>query len=239
MSREFEDPRKTDLRLRAEAAIEAAGHDLIPNPVPIDYPEGTNLQGRIKGDIQSVDGAGHTHVFYARPDAQRALPQWLHSTALAAHSLDSVSVHIVTDAAAPELESGARSCGAGWLVVTEDVTLEVRLEPGPPDVGAQRDVVVARIRELRRRLESKTHLNLNANQRRFTEVTDITSGMPFERRESYLKGLEETDRLWREWSDHLSNELDAANVSLDENALDLIERAINAGPAFTDLGDEE
>lgn len=230
MSHEFEDPRKKELRVRAEAAIEAAGHELLAAPVPIDYPDGTSLKGRIRGDIQSLDGAGIRHVYFVRPDSERPLPEWIRSTVLASHSLDGVVVHVVVDSVSEIIEDGARSCGAGLLVATEDVTLEQRLEPTEPDPDAARAAIIDRAKDLRRRLSSKTNLNLTANQQRFSEVKQLTDGMPSSTRDKYVDGIEQTDRMWRQWSERLSSDLDRAVTEVDGDALDLIESSINAGP---------
>lgn len=238
MTHEFEDPRKKELRLRAQAAIEAAGHEVLDEPVPIDYPDGTDLKGRIRGDIQSVDGGGVRYICFVRPDAERALPEWIRNTVLAAAALDDVLVHVVIGDKSEIIEEGSRACGAGLLLATEDMTLEQLLEPTDPDPDAELDAIRARAKDLRYRLSSKTNLNLVANEKKFSDVTALTANMPASTRDKYVLKIEEADRTWREWSENLAAEIDWAVTEQDASALDLLEALINAGPLDADVEED-
>lgn len=95
------------MRGRCEIAIDAAGHELAASFTT--YPLLDNLQGVIKGDLQSIDGKDIRHIYYLRPFGNKAVPQWLANTAAAARERDDIRVLLVVEHVATLLRAAART----------------------------------------------------------------------------------------------------------------------------------
>src|SRR5262249_2613040 len=152
---------------------------------------------------------------YLRPRAQDALPEWLAKLATAAHSIPGVKVYVVVLEASPTFEKACKIAGAGLLVLTEDREFNVILDfdstlPEAPDAELKEAITVAR-----RDLEAKRDLNLKELQGRFERVGELTQGMPPDVADPYITGVERVYKLWVEWSDGLSTQLDAVLADRD------------------------
>lgn len=234
----FEEPAKVEMRAGCEVAIDQAGFQLISPPDPIAVPDELStrlaLQGRPKGDLQSADGDGTRTCYYLRPRAEDALPEWLAKLATAAHSLSGVKVYIVVLEASPTFEKACKMAGAGLLVLTEDREFNVILDfdstlPEALDAELKEAITIAR-----RDLETKRDLNLKELQGRFEKVGELTQGMAPEVADPYITGVERLYKIWVEWSDEQSAQLDAVLADRDFAALGRIKEAIERGPTLDD-----
>jgi hypothetical protein len=220
----FEDPRKTDMRGRCEIAIDAAGHELATSLSTYPLPEG--LTGVIKGDLQSVDGEDVRHIYYLRPIANKAVPQWLVTTAAAARGRDDVRVLLVVEDIGAVLESSCENRGVGLLRLTEDNAFEMVVDPDDFEPEAIEEEMTTRIREARRRMEQKLDLKKSGLEKDYGRVDEITSGMPGKTREVYIESVEQALTRWDEWGVEISQKLDEAGSTLDLAIVEEAERMI-------------
>jgi hypothetical protein len=234
----FEEPVKVEMRAGCEVAIDQAGFELIDPPhaigVPPELASRLALQGRLKGDLQSADGAGSRTCYYLRPRAEDALPEWLAKLAVAAHSIPGVSLYVVVSEASPTFEKSCKTAGAGLLILTEDQEFKVILDfdstlPEPLDDELKEGITAAR-----RDLEAKRDLNLKELQGRFEKVGELTHGMAPVVADPYISGVERLYKIWAEWSDRLSAQLDAVLADRDVRALERIKEDIVRGPTLDD-----
>jgi hypothetical protein len=226
----FEDPRKTELRERVSAAIDAAGYELI-EPRPIKLPPELQLKGAIIGDIQSIDGDQVVHAFYVRTEWNRAVPQWLANLSLAAHKMRGVKVYIVVEQVSSTIERTCRASGTGLLRIggTHPYALEQIVNPDEYSAETQTEIHREEVRKLRRLLEGKLTMNLRAVGDNYAKVQELTQGMTPDRRDFYISTVEDTDKRWREWGVRISERLDELSGTPDEEELRATAREIERG----------
>jgi hypothetical protein len=239
MTRPFEDPRKTEMRSRCEVAIDAAGHDQVQAPLAIPLPLGSALRGSIKGDLQSVDGDGIRYCYYLRPGGTGALPQWLANFATVAQEIENCCFCVVVEEDDAQMVSSCRRAGAGLLLLTQESSFEWLVHPSEWSPDADRAAFLEQVRVVRRRLEAKLELNVTAIQENFSNVQQLTQGLSADRRDEYVRDLEVSHVMWREWSDSMSARLDQAAARQDDAELKAIERQIMSGPLNDDIEPED
>lgn len=234
----FEEPAKIEMRTGCEVAIDQAGFELIDPPDAIEVPEELAaklaLQGRLKGDLQSADGDGSRTCYYLRPRAEDALPEWLAKLATAAHSISGVNLYVVVLEASPTFEKSCKIAGAGLLVLTDDREFNVILDFDSTLPEALDSELKEAITATRRDLEAKRDLKLKELQGRFETVGELTQGMAPDVADPYIAGVERLYKIWVEWSDGLSAQLDAVLAERDLGALELIKEEIERGPTLDD-----
>lgn len=228
----FEMPAKTQLRDRCLVAVDQAGYVLVDAPVAFPLPDGSGLQGAVKGDVQSVDDDGITYCFYLRPQADRVLPKWLANLAAASHSIPSVKLYVVAEEPSPEFQRSCRTAGAGLLELTADDSFSHVLEYDdlvPEDAGAH---FLAAVNETRRAMEDALNMNLALIQTRIERVSEATHGMPDMLAEAYKASVEREYSVWSRWGDDMSARLDLVFSSRDEAGLQLVARDVARGPVL-------
>lgn len=234
MARPFEDPVKTELRGRCKIAIDMAGHELVDEPEPLLLPESAGVKGRIRGDLQSLDGEQTRHVYYLRTNPEQPLPTWLAAFARVARDLEDCRFFIVTDQSSPILEKSCRASGAGLLVLTVDNTFELAVGLDEYEPDKKRELVADKARDLRRQLDDKfglNHKNLTDNH---SKATQLTAGLSQEDRDKYISGIEEALSVWARWNEAVSAKLDEAVALADEALLAAAEKLIRAGAVLED-----
>jgi hypothetical protein len=226
----FEDPRKQDLEGRVRIALDAAGYSVADDIVAIELPLEAGLRGKLRGDIQTI-GERSRSAFFVRPDSTKAVPQWIANLARAAHDVDDTRVYIVVEEVTGLIEQSCKACGAGLLVLksTDEYELEMVVRPEDYEPADEDASFRAEIRSLRRRLESKLKLNLEAATSDFLKVRELTVEVAAEIREEYLSAVEDSDARWREWGDRISARLDEALSTKDRAELEAIGRLIERG----------
>lgn len=227
MSELFEDPRKTEMRARAEIAIDAAGYELVAEPVT--YALGGGLNGSLKGDLQSLDGNEVRYAYYLRPDPRKAVPQWLVNLARAAGDHGEVRMFLVVTERHGTLERSCRSARVGLLLLTADNTFDMLVDPDENAAEEQAAEISRKAREARRRMETKLQLNTRSIGDNYAKVNEITTGMPTELRDKYIDNVEHSATLWDEWGQRVSTMLDEAAANGDEVILTAAERLIEQG----------
>ena len=228
----FEEPAKTEMRGRCEIAIDQAGHELVEDLLSIDLPADLDLQGKLKGDIQSLDGEGNRYCYYLRPTTSDTLPKWLANLAGAAHRLQDVRLYIVVENPSPPFEKACKAAGAGLLVLNADNEFAHVLD-FETTLPAQVDAAfAAKLDDVRRSLEAKVDLHLTQLQGRFETVGDLTQGMDSDVADQYTENIERQYKIWRRWADGLSEQLDDAYATRNPEALVVIGAAIEQGPVL-------
>ena len=86
-----------------------------------------------------------------------------------------------------------------------------------------------RVKDARRRLDTKLDLNLKYLENNFSKVSELTQGMPADLRDKYIEDVENAERRWRDWADDISVRIDAVLASQDENEMATVERLIKEG----------
>ena len=153
MPQALEDPRKTDMRERCVMAIDAAGYELVSEPASLRLED--ELEWAVKGDLQSLDGEEVRHAYYLRPDSAKPAPQWLVTIAAAVRDRTDLEVFIVVNQVSSTLEKSCRASGVGLLRLTDDNTFELIVDPASFDPAAVQAELKERIRDARRRMETK------------------------------------------------------------------------------------
>jgi hypothetical protein len=229
MRNQYEDPRKTELRERAWVALDEAGYDVEPEPPAIDIPPESGLQGRIIADLISVNGQGHRSVYCLRTSSSKPLPQWLANWSRATKHMDDLDLYVVIeDSPSVELVRSCEACGAGVLVLRIE-GIEVALGAGAIPEDVAREGFRKRVADVRRRLENKLHLQLEAIDANFNEARVITARFPDELEDDYINRIETSGIEWRQWADELSLRLDALGGELNEEELTAIEQDLDQG----------
>jgi len=226
----FEEPSKTELRARCEIAIDAAGYELVTTLVAIDPPPELEIRGRLKGDMQSVDGEGVRYCYFLRPNRSDVLPKWLVNFAAVAHQIGDVRMYVVVREYTPAFEKACRNAGAGLLVITDDnefghVVDFASTLPTPLEAAYK-----GRLAALRRDLEAKLHMQTNTLTDRMQKIGDLTRDMDTETADKYIRNVERQYKIWVDWGDAASRMLDVAAVNPAEQTLDAIAAEIEAGP---------
>lgn len=229
MNREFEDPRKTLLRERFVAALDAAGYEIGEEPEPIVIPGATGLHGRIVPDVQSVDSNGRDALYCLRPSASKPLPQWLAKWARAAVEMGLDLYVVVDDAPSSDLERSCRAAGAGLLLLQID-GMQIVVDAGEVPEELRNEECIRRVSDLRRRLDNKLRLHLDAIESDFTNARSLTAEMPDDVQDDYVSGITEHGERWREWGEDISEALDAILASCEEDEFVLIEETLAQDP---------
>jgi hypothetical protein len=234
MTAPFEDPAKTEMRARCEIAIDQSGYDLVDTPSAVELPVNVVLSGRLKGDLQSLDGDGARYCYYLRPGAGDTLPKWLANLAGAAHQLAAVKLYVVVDHASPGFEKACKAAGAGLVVINEANEFVHILDFASTLPEAIDKAFEDRVNELRRKLEAKFDLNQTTLKARFEQIGDLTRGMDDELADKYSDSVERQYGIWTAWSEAMSSRLDSAYAAREVGALDDIESEIATGPLLDD-----
>jgi hypothetical protein len=222
------------MRVDCEIAIDQAGYQLVETPVRIDMPSQSQLVGRLKGDLQCLDGEGCRYCYYLRARAGDTLPEWLANLAAAAHAVPDVKLYVVADAVSPAFEKACKVAGAGLLFINEDKEFEMLLDFDLTLPEAIEEELKASIAAARRSLETKVDLKLADLQGRFERIGELTQGMAAEVADGYVKNVERQYKIWTEWGDTTSARLDAVLASRDASDLPVIEAEIERGPVLDD-----
>jgi hypothetical protein len=227
---ELEDPRKGALRVRCETAVDAAGFTVMPDRPSTAWPGNVNLRGALLGDVVGADGEGNRDHYFVRVDGSKPLPEWLASATEASFSLDDTRVIVVAEDPDEILIATCKSAGAGLAKLTRANRLEVVLQYGPPDRSAQVQQFRSRLKDVRRKLDTKLRLNESGLEQSFRDSAAVTSEMPRKKRDEYLESIENLMVVWREWGEELSERLDQLAATEDSDELDRIEGEVTKGP---------
>lgn len=230
MTTELEDPRKTDLRERCETAVDAAGYAVQSDRPATPWPDGVGLKGTLLGDVVANDGQGNRDVYFVRVDGSKALPAWLAKATEGSFAMSDTRIIVVAEDPGDVLIATCRAAGAGLAKLTQADRLEVVAEYGPPDRSQQSKQFRAKLKEVRRKLDTKLRLNENNLEESFRDSALVTSGMPPKRRDQYLDSIENVMVDWREWGDETGERLDALAATEDLDELERIEQEIIARP---------
>jgi hypothetical protein len=229
MRNQYEDPRKSEMRERCWVALDEAGYDVEPEPEPIEIPPESGLRGRIVADLVTVNGAGDRSAYCLRTSSVKPLPQWLANWSRATKQMDRLDLYIVIEEApSPELRRSCEAAGAGILLLRLE-GLEVVLGAGAIPEDVAKEECRQRMVVLRRRLENKLHLQLEAIDANYNEARVITARFPDELEDDYINRIETSGVEWRQWAEELSERLDAMSADCDDGELDLIEQALERG----------
>jgi hypothetical protein len=239
MPEPFEDPDKTELRERTLIAIDDAAQDLVEPPITLAFPAGSKLRGKVKGDVQSVDGDGHHFFFYLRIGGDAAIPGWIANIASASHNLDNCQVYIVATETSTLLEQSCRANGAGLLRITEENTFEHLIDYSELDPAQNHQDFALRAGDVRRRLERKLSTQLESLNGNYHKTEELTSGMTSKKRDEYVKGVEDAIERWDTWGAHVSSKLDEAAALDSGEMLAYVEELIAAGAINDDNIDNE
>jgi hypothetical protein len=232
MAEPFEEPAKTEMRASCEVAIDQAGHELVATLVRVDLPDNTSILGRLKGDLQSLDGEGDRYIYFLRPRAADTLPEWLAKLATAAHEIPGVKLYIVVDEATPSFERACRAAGAGLLLLTEDREFEVILDFDQTLPEAIEEAFRTRVEAARRSLDQKLDLHQNDLKARFEQIGQLTQGMASDVADKYSDNVERQYTIWTEWGHSVSAAIDAAFAERSTTKIAEIEAQIEAGPVL-------
>ncbi|MDQ6877153.1 MAG: hypothetical protein M3082_05545 [Candidatus Dormibacteraeota bacterium] len=225
----FEDPRKSEMREHFKIALDGAGYEVVDDPVPVPFPEESGLKGAILGDLQSLDGEQIRFAYFLRLDPGKPVPQWLANMARFASDHGDIRVYVVVTEVTSTIERTCRACGAGLLLLTVEHGIDEIVTFGAIDPAKRKTDFEKRVKDIRRRLDTKLDLNLKNLEANFNRVSELTQGMPPNIRDEYIEDVESSGRRWRDWADEISVRLDAVNASQDENELATIDRLIKEG----------
>jgi hypothetical protein len=232
MAEPFEDPRKAELRARCEVAIDASGYELVSNLA--SFPFTGTLQGKIKGDLQSIDGESIRYIYYLRPSGNKPLPQWLISAAQSSREYPEIRLFVVAGNIGDSLEKSCETQGMGLLKVTDDNTFEMIINPADLEEEQRAAEFDGRITEARREMERKLQLKTKALTEDYGTVAVLTEGMPAKTRDQYIEDVEQVVARWEEWGREISEKLDAAAAFGSEAALSVALELIDAGIEIPD-----
>jgi len=213
-------------------ALEASGHLVEPDPEPIEFPGNVEAFGGITGDIRTTDSGGIRHAYFVRVDGTRAIPGWLVTFARASHDIEDLKVLVIVDEPSSVLEASCRSAGAGLLALREtgEYMLDVVVSPDEYDRDRISREFTERVTGLRRQLENRQDLELEAARGRYRDTQDAVEGMPLDRAEEYLARVEGEPEAVRQWAETISGRLDEAMASGDAAGLDVVATLIHRGP---------
>ena len=116
----FQEPAKTEMVSRCKIAIDLAGYDLVDPPVKVQLPDTSELQGVLKGDLQSLDGEMVRYCYYVRANEMPILPTWLANLAEVCHDISDTKFYIVVPETNPGFERSCKAAGAGLLLLSDD-----------------------------------------------------------------------------------------------------------------------
>ncbi len=231
MADPFEDPRKSDFRDRVTLALDAGGHQLIATPAAIPLPAEAGLRSLLKGDLQTRDSDGYLNSFYLRLDPAKPVPGWISSMARVTHTMERTRLFVVVEEVTVAIEASCRACGAGLLILRTDA-YELDRIVNPADWSAEVTGVEfkSQVKDLRRLLENKRDLNLDAAAAHYREVMEATAGMEPDAAAGWLRPVERQSEIYRQWAEELSAAIDGADAAGDLEALEVIGRRIAEGP---------
>jgi len=227
---ELEDPRKSALRTRCEEAVDAAGFTVLVDRPATPWPAATKLVGALLGDVVSEDGAGCREHYFVRVDGTKALAAWLVAATEASFAIANIRIYVVAEAPGESLIETCTAAGTGLARLTSSNRLEVVCEYGPPAHAATAAQFRSRVKAARHRLEAKLRLNERRLEESFRDSASVTADMSGAIRDSYLETIETAMIVWREWSEELSEQLDALLANEDVEELTRVEAAILGGP---------
>jgi hypothetical protein len=230
MTTELEDPRKTDLRTRCEAAVDAAGFTIQSERPAIQWPAGAGLKGTLVGDVVGDDGEGNRDVYFVRVDGSKPLPGWLAKATEASFAISNTRLIVVAEEPGEVLVATCRAAGVGLAKLTPANRLEIVTDYGAPDRTQQSRQFRAKLKEVRRRLDTKLRLNEKNLEESFRDSSLVTSEMSSAKRDLYLNSIETVMVEWREWGEEMAARLDALAASEDLDELEGMEREIVERP---------
>jgi len=230
MTTELEDPRKTALRARCEEAVDAAGFTVLSDRPTAAWPNGVKLMGSLLGDVVSRDGPGNCTHYFVRVDGARPLPGWIATATTATFAMKGVRLWVVAEDPGDSLIATCQAAGAGLARLTPANRLDVVCEYGPPTHTVSTEQFKASVKAARRKLETKLRLNEKRLEQSFQDSAVVTTEMSASKRDKYLDAIEKAMIVWREWSEALSERLDALAATEDADELALIEGEITQGP---------
>ena len=230
----FQEPAKTEMVSRCEAAIDLAGYELVDPPVRVPLPGTSELNGVLKGDLQSLDSEGYRYCYYVRPNELGVLPTWLANLAEVCHEIPDTKLYIVVPESNPSCERSCRAAGAGLLLLSDDNEFEHVLDFDAILPDAKDEEFATEVKRLRAELMSKLGLNQGEIRSRFERIGELTAGMSEDVASSYRKGMERLHRQWSDWSDGIGRELDRVLSERDVARLSDLREAIEAGPLLDD-----
>jgi len=238
MNDSFVAPIKLEMRERVEVAIDQAGHELVGAPIAIELPAEAALQGRVKGDLQSLDGEGDRVCYYLRPNSGETLPKWLSNLTAAAHSIHGIQVYVVVEEASPAFEKACRVAGAGLLILDEDNEFDRVIDYRSNLPEALEQEFSETLDRVRRETERKSDQAIAELNDRRSRIGELTSGMDEETKDKYADEVDRLIRIWSEWAFQCSKELDGIASTRSVEELNRIARLVEGGPQLLDLDEE-
>lgn len=227
---ELEDPRKGQLRIRCETAVDAAGFTVLTDRPSTDWPDDIKINGALLGDVVGVDGSGNRDHYFVRVDGSKPLPDWLATATEGSFSITGTRVIVVAENPDEILVATSKSAGSGLARLTSADRLEIICDYGPPDRTVQVQQFLTRLKDVRRKLDTKLRLNEGGLDQSFRDSSAVTTDMPRVQRDEYLESIQNVMLVWREWGDGLSERLDQLAATEDAEELDRIEREVTKGP---------
>lgn len=224
----YESPAKTEMRTRCEVAVDQAGHQLVTAPRAVDLP-GASIQGRLRGDLQSLDDEGVLYCYYVRPVVDDLLPQWLVDFGQHVRRAAETKLIVVYYEASAELEQSCIAAGVGLVVLTEDNRFEqiVNFDDVQPESVAKE--IAERVKELRRELDRKLDVQRTSLTSRIADVNELTQGMTEEMIANFLSNLETRLKRVDDWAYDVSKRLDGLAADFTETDFEHVKAAIESG----------
>lgn len=219
---------------RCKMAIDLAGHEIVESPAKVQLPDTCDLNGVLKGDLQSLDGAGVRYCYFVRTTELPVLPTWIANYAEVCHQIRDTKLYVVVPRSNPSFERSCKAAGAGLLLLTEENEFQHVLDFDTTLPEALDKAFVDEIRKLRSALVSKLELELGKLQTRFERISELTAGMRDELVSAYSEGVEKLHRLWSVWGHDLNVELDRVLAERDTAKLSELQEAIDSGPLLDD-----
>lgn len=225
----FEDPAKTEMRARCEIAIDQSGFEITD---VVSVPVSGSINGGLKGDLQSLDVDGNRYCYYLRPQPSETLPKWLVNLAREAHEIQGVKLYIVAEEPSSAFQKACKVAGAGLLALTSANEVEHILDFDSTLPAAVDEAFRKELDALRRKLETKVHLQTDELKNRFSSVVDLTRGMTTELADKYKENVERQFKTWTEWGEAVAVKLDDAFAQRRQEALAEIDEEIQQGPVL-------
>lgn len=235
----FEDPAKTALIKRCRVAIENAAYTPLDEPEHLPIPEEVDLQGVVRGDLQSVDGSGTRYVYVVRPGRLEHVPVWVLNWARACHMMDNVEFYVVVVEHSEGLPAECERGGVGLLIIDDADSFQLLHSfraSLPPELN---EALEKRARGLRRELESKSELLQQEIKSRFSRVGTLTSDFSDKLATEYTKDLENEYQKESLWAEGVASLIDQAITDRTQGLLDQAESMLHAGPPGSAENEED
>jgi hypothetical protein len=229
----FESEEKVEMRRRCEVAVDQAGHKLV-DVVALELPD-SGLRGALKGDLRSMDGSGVRYCYCIRPLEESAPPKWIINMAAHVRKLENVKLVVVYEQVSPELERACAEAGLGVLILESDDSFRVVVDFDQVLPAAVAEEMKSRVDALRRDMERRLRIALDALSERNQSVAGLTANMPPKEKSKYLLDIEQGFRVWDDWSSDISKKLDGLGVNPTPEAIASIEVEIVAGPSLSGM----